>query len=296
MKKRTNTISEVHRDVLVKTKEQFKNELDARLEAGLELLKRQVNNPVEFGQSMTDFNSWDDYNEELLKQSFDRPNNDYHRDYTYSGIHFGVLGGPALSFQERIKEHKYDIEKQYGRLKLIRDKVDLIDTLVIDPTPAIKVKDEFQITMEKLDNLFIRFHKIAQTLRNRYKNRPTLLISDEYDVQDLLRALLKEHFNDIRDEEYVPSYAGANSRVDFLLKNEKIVIETKMTNEKLRDKEVGGQLLIDIGRYKSHPDCKVLILFIYDRGDFINNKGGLIRDLNHMSTDGIRVYTFISPE
>jgi len=296
MKKRTDNISEVHRDVLVKTRERFKSELDARLEAGLELINRPISNPTELGQSNSDFAAWDDYNVELLKQSFDRPNNDYHKDYAYTGIHFGVIGGSRPTFQESLNDHKYDIQRQFDRLRLIRDKVDLIDTVVIEPEPTVKKKDEFHIAMEKLDNLFRRFHRIAQTLRNRYKGRPTLLIADEYDVQDLMLSLLKEHFDDIRDEEYVPSYAGANSRIDFLLKNEKIVVETKMTNEKLRDKEVGDQLLIDIGRYKNHPDCNVLILFIYDKGDFITNKGGLIRDLNHMSTDKIRIFTFINPE
>ena len=152
------------------------------------------------------------------------------------------------------------------------------------------------IALDKLSILFAKFHRIAQTLRNRHDNRQTLIIQDEYDVQDLLRALLKEHFEDVRDEDYVPSYAGSNSRVDFVLKNEKIVIEVKMTNDRLKDKEAGSQLLIDIGRYKNHPDCGLLVLFIYDKGDHIINKPGLISDLNNMSSNGLDVITFINPE
>ena len=39
------------------------------------------------------------------------------------------------------------------------------------------------------------------------------------------------YFDDIRAEEWTPSYAGKCARVDFLLKNEKIVIEVKKTRK-----------------------------------------------------------------
>ncbi|MBZ4359524.1 hypothetical protein LAM19_25050, partial [Mycobacterium tuberculosis] len=77
-------------------------------------------------------------------------------------------------------------------------------------------------------------------------NRQTIEINDEYDVQDLFHALLKIHFEDVRPEEYTPSYAGSSTRVDFLLKNEKIIIELKKTRKNLKQKEVGEQLIVDI--------------------------------------------------
>lgn len=55
-----------------------------------------------------------------------------------------------------------------------------------------------------LKNLFERFHIIARQLLRRYSNRQTLSITDEYDVQDLLHALLKEHFDDGRTPGQVP--------------------------------------------------------------------------------------------
>src|SRR5690606_11623512 len=103
------------------------------------------------------------------------------------------------------------------------------------------------------------------------------------------------HFDDIREEDYSPSYAGGNSRVDFVLKNENIVVETKMTNDGLKDKDIGAQLLIDIGRYRSHPNCKVLVVFVYDKFDHIRNKSGLINDLQKMKTPDLDVRVFIEP-
>ena len=100
-----------------------------------------------------------------------------------------------------------------------------------------------------LSKLFSRFHSVARQLRNRYAGRPTIDVEDEYDVQDLFHALLMIEFEDIRPEEWVPSYAGSSSRIDFLLKQEKIVVEIKKTRKGLGAKEVGEQLIIDIKKY-----------------------------------------------
>ncbi len=140
-----------------------------------------------------------------------------------------------------------------------------------------------------------RFNVVARQLRNRHKNRPSLEIDDEYDVQDLLHSLLKIYFDDIRPEEWVPSYAGGSSKMDFLLKREKIVIEVKKTRKKLTDKIIGEQLLIDIAKYKQHPDCKTLICFIYDPEGRIGNPKGLENDLNQLSSDDINIITIINP-
>lgn len=130
------------------------------------------------------------------------------------------------------------------------------------------------------ERIINRFREVAQQLTERYSKRETLIVRDEYDVQDLLHALLKIYFDDVRPEEYVPSYAGRASRVDFLLKNEKIVIEVKMARENLKDEKIGEELIIDIERYKSHPNCRALICFVYDPDRWIKNPIGLQKDLS----------------
>ncbi|WP_246327533.1 hypothetical protein [Candidatus Competibacter phosphatis] len=101
-------------------------------------------------------------------------------------------------------------------------------------------------------------------LRTRHDNRSTLDVKDEYDVQDLLRGLLQLFFDDVRPEEYTPSYAGKSTRMDFLLKDEATVIEVKMTRNGLGAKELGEQLILDIAHYKSHPNCRELYCLVYD--------------------------------
>jgi hypothetical protein len=52
---------------------------------------------------------------------------------------------------------------------------------------------------------------------------------DEYDVQDIFHALLRLFVDDIREEEWTPSYAGGASRMDFLLPELETVVEIKKT-------------------------------------------------------------------
>jgi hypothetical protein len=153
---------------------------------------------------------------------------------------------------------------------------------------------ELSKVLQQVELLIKRFHIAARQLTYRYKNRETLVIKDEYDVQDLLHVLLKAVFEDVRSEEHTPSYAGAASRIDFLLKNEKIVIEAKMTRDKLRDKETGEQLIIDIKRYQAHPDCETLVCFVYDPGGFIKNPTALENDLSRKHDD-LDVKVFVVP-
>ncbi|SRR6266566_2115261 len=134
--------------------------------------------------------------------------------------------------------------------------------------------------VQKLEALLRRFHRVAHQLTLRQESRQTLIIEDEYDVQDLLHTLLLILFDDIRPEDPVPNHAGKASRIDFLLKKEKIVIEAKMTSETLRDAKIGEQLIIDINRYQAHPDCQTLICFVYDPGHHRKNPEALENDLD----------------
>ena len=146
-----------------------------------------------------------------------------------------------------------------------------------------------------LERLCLRFHAAARTLQDRHDGRTTLEVNDEYDVQDLLHAFLRLHFDDIRPEEWTPSYAGRSSRVDFLLKAERIVVEVKKTRPSMKAGELGEQLIIDRARYEQHPDCDTLVCFVYDPEGRIGNPTGIERDLeNHPG--GIKVRVIIAPK
>ena len=150
--------------------------------------------------------------------------------------------------------------------------------------------------LEKLELIFSNFHNVVRQLRQRYDGRDTISVDDEYDVQDLLHALLKIFFLDIRPEENTPSYAGTHRRMDFLLKTEKTVIEVKMTRATLKNKKVSEQLNDDIIVYKSHNDCDTLVCFIYDPDGWISNPIGFETDLSDQTSDDLQVKAYIFPK
>lgn len=106
--------------------------------------------------------------------------------------------------------------------------------------------------------------------------------------------MLHLFFEDIRPEEVTPSYAGKSSRMDFLLKQEQIVIEIKKTRKGLGAKEVGSQLIEDIERYQAHQNCNVLICFVYDPDGRIANPRGIENDLAR-TQENITVEVLIRP-
>ncbi|WP_199914792.1 hypothetical protein [Pseudovibrio sp. Alg231-02] len=163
-----------------------------------------------------------------------------------------------------------------------------------DIEPQSSTAIPIQASQDPIEMLIDGFHKFARQLRRRHNNRATIKINDEYDVQDALHALLKLFYKDIRNEEWTPSYAGGSARMDFLLKDEKIVIEVKKTRDTLKDKKIGEELLIDIARYKAHHDCNHLICFVYDPEELITNPTGLESDLSGVK-DGLKVSVFIRP-
>jgi hypothetical protein len=142
-----------------------------------------------------------------------------------------------------------------------------------------QLKDSIESEIERLCG---KFHIVAKQLQRRYANRAPYTINDEYDLQDFFHALLRLFFDDVRAEEWTPSYAGKAARTDFLLKKEKTVIELKMTRKGLGEKQIGEQLIIDIERYKSHPDCSSLYCFVYDPEGYVHNPDGLEADLSRI--------------
>jgi hypothetical protein len=126
-----------------------------------------------------------------------------------------------------------------------------------------------------------RFPAIVRELGKRHNRRTSLaVINDEYDVQDLLRGILRGLFDDVRDEETAPSHGAVRSRMDLLLKREGIVIEAKMTRANLDQRAVVQELAIDKELYRAHPDCRTLVCFVYDPMYHLTNPRALESDLS----------------
>jgi REase_DpnII-MboI/Uncharacterized protein conserved in bacteria (DUF2321) len=149
--------------------------------------------------------------------------------------------------------------------------------------------------LERIQHLLSRFAAFARGLSRRHAGRAPLLIADEYDVQDVLCALLQIDFEDVRKEEPTPSQAGGSAGMDLLLKGEQVAIETKMARNDHTDKKLGDELLVDIGRYPTHSDCRTLIFFVFDPSHVVKNPVALKADLEKRSTPTLRILIEVWP-
>ncbi|MDP5459570.1 hypothetical protein [Alishewanella sp. SMS8] len=157
------------------------------------------------------------------------------------------------------------------------------------PSKPARVEELLEIVLRGL-------RRSMHPLTHRRKGAQSLSFTSEYDVQDLLHALLRPWISDIRPEEFTPSYAGSSTRMDFLLPAHSLVIETKLVRDRVHAKKVGDELIIDIEHYRKHPECKSLWCVIYDPECLITNASGVKSDLEGIrkSKDGeVMVRVFI---
>ena len=143
---------------------------------------------------------------------------------------------------------------------------------------------------EELFRIFKHFRKFAVELAHRHDGRETLRIQDEYDVQDLLRALLSLYYDDIRPEEPTPSHAGSSLRSDFLIPEIEAVIEVKKTRPTMTDKSLSEELIVDIEKYQAHPTCKKIYCFVYDPDMILRNPAAIRNDLEQKHEGLVRVF------
>jgi REase_DpnII-MboI len=137
-----------------------------------------------------------------------------------------------------------------------------------------------------------RFDIVVRRLRRRHARRETLDVNDEYDVQDLLHALLLVRFDDVRAESWNPTYLGGASRIDFLIPEAEIIVEVKKTRGDLTERKIGDQLAEEVTRYSdpaANRGASTLICFIYDPDRGIANPKGLENDLAAASNERLQV-------
>lgn len=262
-----------------------------------ELVDQQLattKNLYSLGMGHGDFQVWQRNTHNILMRIFG-PDSSQASDFDGISYYSLIIGDDSHD----IAAFNRGIDRARSLLRSMLDEIDLDESLAkisLDDTLNEKklTCSDTDFSKERIIHILKRFHFVARQIRNRHDGRTTLTINDEYDVQDLLHSLLKIDFDDIRPEEWTPSYAGKSSRVDFLLKSEKIVIEIKKTREKLEDKKIGEELIIDIARYQSHPDCNHLICFVYDPESRISNPVGLTNDLEKLS-ENLEVTAIVVP-
>jgi hypothetical protein len=143
-----------------------------------------------------------------------------------------------------------------------------------------------------LEALLRRVPLVVRQLRVRQGEKQPFRVEDERDLEDLLRALLPIHFDDIRHEWRTPQYASGTC-TDFHLGISGIVATAKLARASVRERDLEGRLQEDIAYYQRGQNCRALVYFVYD-------PEVLLREPQHLETawaglgDDLRVRAVIA--
>jgi REase_DpnII-MboI/Uncharacterized protein conserved in bacteria (DUF2321) len=114
-----------------------------------------------------------------------------------------------------------------------------------------------------LEPLLRRLPLVIRQLRIRQGDRPPFLIGDERDLEDLVRALLPLHFDDVRPHSRTPRY-DTGTRTDFLLAPQRIALTVKLARPGCRMPRLVEQFKEDAVYYQGQGNCRMLVGFVYD--------------------------------
>lgn len=123
-------------------------------------------------------------------------------------------------------------------------------------------KSADEVVRDILNNFSNAVQKI---IKNRRKDHPDFKIEDEYDVQDILYVILKSVFPKLRDEDAIGKVGAKTTKIDLIIREERILVEVKMIKEKdSNETRFIEELKVD---FESYHECKwlrKLFCFVYD--------------------------------
>lgn len=170
------------------------------------------------------------------------------------------------------------------------------DRFVTGSSPARSMEPELdQDPLQLVRKVCLRLHAVARQLRLRRDYRPTLEIEDDYDLQDLLCALLKVEFDEVATEEWTPPYAEGTPRTMLLINRDQIAVVAKKTRSGLSAKELADQITADSAYYRAQGRGSTLFCFMYDPEGRIGSPKRLETTLTSVS-EHCRVEVLVAPK
>lgn len=116
---------------LIQPRDEAKNRLGERIEKGLELKQRKVDTREAYDLLLKDYQKWDAFNKELLKQLFST--DELAKEYSYFGVAAIVMREPSLG--EKIADAFKRVDNKIHRIDSIIERIELI------PIDETKVSD-----------------------------------------------------------------------------------------------------------------------------------------------------------
>jgi hypothetical protein len=153
-RRKTETTFEIPTE-LTKSKGEFKTELESRISIGKALIEKPLNNDSELTIQSQEYSKWSDYNFELLRQSFNKTDNEYAHSYNMVGQFTGMMVTSSIYERrnpaEDYAKFKNKVSGKLDNLEKLLDKVDLLKSSVQAPTNNV-LTNNFNVDM---DSVFI---------------------------------------------------------------------------------------------------------------------------------------------
>jgi len=129
------------------------------------------------------------------------------------------------------------------------------------------------------DQVFdILFHYMKGAIQE-FEKRTNNVFKDESELQDFVFAVLRCLFASVEFEDPTEKMCGTFTRKDFVIKDHKIIIETKYVHKSSDQKKITNELLIDYPRYKNCEYGEKIINYIYDPKGYITNHSQYRKEL-----------------
>ncbi|KRP74955.1 TIR domain-containing protein [Pseudomonas paralactis] len=127
---------------LIQPRDEAKNRLGERIEKGLELKQRKVDTREAYDLLLRDYQKWDAFNKELLKQLFST--DELAKEYSHYGV--AVISMRESSLGEKIADAFKKVDNKIHRIDSIIERIELIP---IDETKASDLSTQNHIPSEK---------------------------------------------------------------------------------------------------------------------------------------------------
>ena len=153
-----------------------------------------------------------------------------------------------------------------GNVRVLRDKY------AIAP-------DEHAINADAIIGALNHFQECVRYLRTRRSTGAILNLNSEADVQDAVFLMLRLWVHDLNSENPTDRIANRYSIKDFISPSAETVIEVKYVRDPHHGKQLSSELHDDIENYRHHPNCGVLVFFVYDPNSLIPDQAALQRQI-----------------
>jgi hypothetical protein len=148
-------------------------------------------------------------------------------------------------------------------------------------------------TVEEVVRALSEFMECVRYLNTR-RSKTNLNLDSEEAVQDAIYLMLRPWVTNIIPENPNQKIAGRYSIKDFLLPDLRTVIEAKFIRDKSHGKSIVQEINDDIETYRYHPQCEVLIFFIYDPDALIPDRLQLEKHVTSKRTYADKTLTCVS--